>query len=402
MPDTHGRGDGAALRILVIAFQVGRHADGGVESLTQLLERYAGLDITVLTQGETAKNRRWREAGIDVRVWPMRSRVGGGGRGGLGRLREHASWNVRVGRLARAIRADVVHINDSHALWHSVFGLRLMGVPIVFNIRDTKPGFSPLEIWKWRAAFALTQAQVVLSREMRDAWRGALGVAGRTLHAIHSNVDFQRMSPRSAEERRAARLRLGLPPDRLAAGYVASFSEKKAQLRFITEAGPALARQIPGLQVWFLGDFAPATDPYAAACARAAEAAPCRGQLVFKGYAERMEEWYAALDLVIVATRNEGLARCMIESLACGTPVVSFDVCSAGEILHQGPCGAVVPQGDYAGLVDALHDLARDGEKRLAWGRRGAEVAAAMFEPVRNTARYVGLYRLISGRGGVL
>lgn len=385
----------------MIAFQVGRHADGGVESLTQLLERYEGMKITVLTQAETTKNTRWREAGIDVRVWPMQAKVGGGDQGGLRRLWEHVSWNLRVGRLARAIRADVVHVNDSHALWHSVFGLRLLGLPVVFNIRDTKPSFTRREILKWRAAFALTNLQVVLSREMRDAWRQAVGIVGRSLVAIYSNVDFRRMHPRPRAERLAARRRLGLP-EGCVAGYVASFSEKKAQLRFINEAGAALAREAPEMEVWFLGDFSPETDRYAAACARAAETAPCRPQLVFKGYAEPMEEWYAALDLVLVATRNEGLARCMIEGLACGTPVVSFDVCSAREILRQGPCGEVVTQGDYEGLVGALARLARDEVQRLAWGRSGAEVAAAMFEPGRNTARYVALYRRLSDAGGVV
>lgn len=406
VPDTHERGETAAvaagragpkLRVLVVAFQVGRHADGGVESLTQLLERYEGMEITVVSQGETAKNRRWREAGFDVRVWPMRAKVGGGG--AVRRLWEHAVWNARIWRLARAIRADVVHVNDSHALWHTVFGLRVLGVPVVFNIRDTKPSFTRRERWKWRAAFALTHAQVVLSREMREAWRSALGIRGRALLAIHSNVDFRRMHPRTPAERRATRRRLGLP-DGFVAGYVASFSEKKAQLRFITEAGPALARRVPGMQVWFLGDFTPETDPYAAACARAAETGPSRGQMVFKGYAERMEEWYAALDVVIVATRNEGLARCMIEGLACGTPVVSFDVCSAGEVLRRSPCGAVVPQGDYEGLVDVLQDLARDEGKRLAWGQRGAEMAAELFDPTRNTACYEQLYWRMSDRGG--
>lgn len=389
------------LRLLVVAFQVGRHADGGVESLTQLLERYRDMDITVLSQAETAKNDRWRKAGLHVRVWPMKSKVGGSQGGKLHRLCEHVVWNFRTAWLAWTQGFDLVHVNDSHALWHVIAGLRLVGAPVVFNIRDTKPSISRNEVWKWRTAFALTRAQIVLSREMRDYWRGALRIAGRATVAIYSNVDFRRMHPHSEEQRRALRQKLGLP-EGFVAGYVASFSEKKAQLRFIQGAGAGLAQELPGLQVWFLGDFNPESDPYAAACANAAATSPLRRQMVFKGYADRMELWYPALDVVIVATQNEGLARCMIEGLACGTPVVAFDVCSSREILEAGRCGLVVQQGDYAGLVDALAELGRDPEKRATLGRRGALLAAEKFEPTRNTACYAATYRGLAERGDVL
>jgi len=65
----------------------------------------------------------------------------------------------------------------------------------------------------------------------------------------------------------------------------------------------------------------------------------------------------------------------MIESLACGTPVVSFDVCSAREILVQYNCGRVVPQGDYAGLVRELATLARNTFLRNALGVHGSQTA---------------------------
>ena len=47
----------------MIAFQAGKKADGGLESLTQLIERYHGVQLTLLSQAETAKNLRWQRAG---------------------------------------------------------------------------------------------------------------------------------------------------------------------------------------------------------------------------------------------------------------------------------------------------------------------------------------------------
>ncbi len=395
----------SAARVLVVAFQGGKQADGGVESLTQLLERYENVRVTVLSQAETAKTRRWRQAGCTVHVWPLRHKPGerpaGGAFGGLRRLWHHLAWNLRAAWLALDEDIEVAHVNDPHALWHVVAGLRLLGIPTLYNIRDTKPGFTPRDILKWRCAFRLTQAQIVLSQEMRTFWRRSLGVPGHGLTAIYSVVDFQRMRPVPAPERRELRQRLDLPRT-FAAGYVASFSEKKAQLRFITEAGPRLTRMAPGIQVFFLGDFDPVADAYAAACAQAARALGLESRLVFKGYVDRMQEWYTALDAVIVATQNEGLARCMIESLACGTPVVSFDVCSAREILAEAGCGIVVSQGDYAGLVSALAALADNEAERADYGRRGATVARVKFDATANVTKYLATYAALAGAGAVL
>src|SRR5262249_36018612 len=135
--------------------------------------------------------------------------------------------------------------------------------------------------------------------------------------------------------------------DCFAIGVVAAFEPRKAQLDFLKEAAPRLRKLLPQSRVFFVGDFAPETNDYARRCLAETEEAGLGEAVTFAGYQSEVNQWYRALDLVVVASRNEGLARCMIESLACGTPVVSFDVCSAREILEEGECGAVVPGGDY-------------------------------------------------------
>src|SRR3954471_9443817 len=59
--------------VLFVVTQSGARANGGVESITQVVERLRGVRAVVVTQSETAFNRRWRAAGADVRVWPMPS-----------------------------------------------------------------------------------------------------------------------------------------------------------------------------------------------------------------------------------------------------------------------------------------------------------------------------------------
>jgi len=381
-------------RVLVVAFQGGKQADGGVESLTLIVERMHAAKLTLVSQVESAKTARWRQAGWKAEVWKL-PYAPGAVSGWLRRVGGHFAWNLRVAWLAIDRQIDVVHVNDPHALWHVVFGLRLVGVPVVYNIRDTKPELSRGARTKWRCAFVLTQAQIVLSREMLVYWRRSLGIRGRSASFIYSVADFARLRPLCGNARHERRCELGLA-DHFTAGYVASFSEKKAQLRFIEQAGPDLQRRAPGVRVIFLGDFDPIGDPYARACAEAVRRLGLEAQMIFRGYVAGVERWYPALDVVVVATRNEGLARCMLESLACGTAVISFDVCSAREILEEGDCGTVLAQGDYAGLVSTLIMYAEKSEAAARHAARAVDVARSRFQAAQNIDAYAEIYRALS------
>ena len=391
--------------VVFVVFQTGASANGGVESITQVLEHLTRVRPVVVTQIETPVNERWRRAGIEVRVWSLPYRMGsafrsGGAAATLRRALSFARTNARMRALVRETGARVVHCNDLLALLHTAPGAKSAGARVVQNVRDTlAAGERYGARWRWAATRAADRT-VVLSDEMRAAFVSALGVPGvaERVEVIPSVVDFRVMAPAGAAERAALRERLGIAPGELAIGYVAGFNPKKAQLRFLEEGAPALRDALPGARVHFVGDFDPEGDPYAAACREAVRARGVEEAVRFAGYSPRVADWYRALDLVVLASAKEGLARCMIEALACATPVVSFDVCSAREVLEGNACGIVARQGDYPALVAALAALGRDPEARRAMGERGAEAARRLFRAEANVGRYEELYRALGAR----
>jgi glycosyltransferase involved in cell wall biosynthesis len=168
------------------------------------------------------------------------------------------------------------------------------------------------------------------------------------------------------------------------------FWPKKGQLQFIRNVVPALAEH--GIETWFAGDFEPDTNPYAAACAEAAQA--YAGRVRFLGYRKDLPDLYREASVVAVPSRHEGLVRGMIEAMSCGRPVVSFDVCSAREILEQksGGAGIVVPMGDYARMADALIHYSIDRSDQAAAGRAASASARILFEPDEVVERYERVY----------
>lgn len=379
--------------VLFVVTQSGARANGGVESITQVVERLRSVRPVVVTQSETAFNRRWRAAGADVRVWQMSSL-------GIASLFKN---NLRAFRLVRAAGAAVVHCNDIHALWQTAFGARAAGAAVVFNVRNVKPEGVAYGR-RWQLARRLSTRQLVLSREMCEALARRLGVAQTSaararLEHIYSAVDTNRFSPLDGAHRAALREKLRIEPDCFAVGIVAAFEPRKGQLEFIREAVPRLLRLVPRARVYFVGDFdvESSSSAYARLCLEEAKRAGVEDAVSFVGYTDSINEWYRALDAVAVASRNEGLARCMIEALACGTTVVSFDVCSAREILEGRDCGVVVPSGNQEALAQALARLASDEETRTRLGARGAVAARELFDPSEVVRAYERLYKSLAG-----
>jgi glycosyltransferase involved in cell wall biosynthesis len=269
-------------------------------------------------------------------------------------------------------RTPVVHCNDPAAFWHTALGAKLAGAAVVFNIRDTKAADESYGR-KWALAGWLSDRLLVLSGEMRQSLLAALPAARRLapkLEVIYSIVDTQILAPLPPAERQIRRQRLGIPPDTFAIAYIATFNPKKAQLALIEAGLSQLRQQLTQAHLYCVGDCDPDND-YANQCRAAVERLGLNTFVTFVGYTPQVADWYHAADLVIVASRKEGLARCMIESLACGTPVVSFSVCSAAEILTGFECGRVVPAGDYPALVQAITALASQPPQRQRLAANG-------------------------------
>jgi len=73
------------------------------------------------------------------------------------------------------------------------------------------------------------------------------------------------------------------------------------------------------------------------------------------GYQKNPFIYFSKADLFVLSSRYEGLPNVMLESLACGTPVVAFN-CPGGidEIIVNESQGALVPENDVQALSKAI------------------------------------------------
>ena len=220
-------------------------------------------------------------------------------------------------------------------------------------------------------AAALIGVSQALTRSMRE-----LGAAPEKLHAIPNGVDARRFHPVARAE---ARARTGTGPGRILLS-VGHLTENKGFHRLIG-ALRALRK---------LGDY---EDVTVAIVGEGIFRKELEGLIASTGLGDRVrlagershEElpfWYASADLSCIFSTLEGWPNVVLESLACGTPVLGTPVGGIPEILGDPGVVALVQGDDLAlasGIAAALDRswdrpaIARFAEAR-SWDRAGASL----------------------------
>ena len=97
-------------------------------------------------------------------------------------------------------------------------------------------------------------------------------------------------------------------------------------------------------------------------CGRFPEGTPFPAGMAPYGFlpAAELRERYAAARATLVTPRwIEAFGNVVIESMACGTPVVAYNRGGPAEIIEHGKNGILVPPGDGAGLIAGVQAAAR-------------------------------------------
>lgn len=110
------------------------------------------------------------------------------------------------------------------------------------------------------------------------------------------------------------------------------------------------------------------------------------------GATRRLDEELARASLYVLSSRYEGLPMVMLEAMAHGLPVVSFDCPTGpGDVLTHGRDGLLVPAQDVGALADAMGHLMADEDLRAEMGD-AALATARSYSPEAVGAQWQELF----------
>lgn len=312
-----------------------------------------------------------------------------------------------LGRLRRAIaehRPDVVQAHGGRTVKYGAAARRLdrgAGWALVYrNIGDPR---------RWAAG----PRGALYRRLVMPRIDGVVGVSETTLAAVraHYALDGIPMEhlPRGADpaalspDRPAAAVRaeLGTPEGAPVLLYLGSLTPEKRLDRMLAWVAGA-SREHPGLRLWVVGE-----GPLRGDLERLAAEHGLGGAVAFAGARERVGDFLAAADLLVLSSDTEGMPGAVIEAAAAGVPAVATAVGGVAECVEDGLTGLLVdpatgpagdPTGEAAGAA-AISALLADPARRRAMGEAARRRFAASWHIDAVAARYLAFYeRVIAHR----
>jgi len=186
---------------------------------------------------------------------------------------------------------------------------------------------------------------ITVCKALKDEMVG-LGVAPDNITPLRNGVDLERFAP---IDRAAARAAVGLAPGRFTLLSVGLLDPRKAH-DLIIRALP----QLPDVDLLIAG-----IGPEKNNLERLARELNVQDRVKLLGSVPQTElkTYYNAADTLVLASSREGWANVLLESMACGTPVVASNVWGTPEVVAAPAAGVLMPQRTPEGLVAALSQL---------------------------------------------
>ena len=273
-------------------------------------------------------------------------------------------WQVR--HHFRQHRSQLSHL-DAINLHFSLYGLPILpdlppGVPVTFSfhgpwaLESQQEGEQPWSVafkrWIEQRVYRRCDRFIVLSRAFGDILHREYQIPWEQIHIIPGGVDIDRFQANLT--RQQARESLGFPQDRPIL-FVPRRLVKRMGIDILLQALVSVKAKVPN--VWLAiagrGGLRPVLEQQAIGLG-------LQEQVKFLGYVpdEQLPVAYQAADLTVVPSQSlEGFGLILLESLACGTPVLSTPVGGMPEVLRPFEPALVTDTLDSDALAARIVEL---------------------------------------------
>jgi len=205
----------------------------------------------------------------------------------------------------------------------------------------------PRRFMRWTSGVA--SASIGVSQALVERMR-ELGMGGRQLLALRNGVDLARFSADADPASLRARLGVEGSPLLLSVGNLVPLKGHD----LVIEAVGLLRGRGLDARLCIIG-----AGPLRAELEAQVQSLGLSDQVRLLGALpqEQLASWYGAADMLVLASEREGWPNVLLESMACGTPVIATAVGGIPEIVKSPQTGRLVEDRSALGLAAAVQAL---------------------------------------------
>lgn len=354
---TAGDAAPAPLSILLVSQPTGAGTARHVRDLANGLAR-RGHEVTVACPAEGTLPQELARDGVTVVELQMHREIRP-----LADLRSF----VKLVRLCRRLRPDVLHLHSSKAGFLGRIAGHLAGVPVVlftphcWSFQSTtgrKRGFY-ISLERFASRFC-DMTIAVSEEEAREAQQLGVLTADR-VRVIHNGLSDAELAQPESGDRDIPFVSVGRLDEQKGYGY-------------LLEAMAELVLFEPDARLSIVGD-----GPLRAELEASAAALGLRDAVRFEGEDPDAGRYLRRAHVFVLSSLWEGLPYTILEAMAARLPVIASDVGGCRELVVNGETGLLVPAKDPAALAQAMRTLWSDAALRVRYGHAGHAYASRMF-----------------------
>jgi glycosyltransferase involved in cell wall biosynthesis len=223
---------------------------------------------------------------------------------------------------------------------------KALGRPVVITSRGSDLNIIPEYrlarrqiLWAARHARGLVTVSEGLKHRLVD-----LGIASERVRVLRNGVDTALFRP---GDRARVRAELGLiGPTLLAVGNLIPLKRHAMMI--------AALAMLPGVRLVIIGD-----GPLRHALEETAHQHGVADRVGFQSRMpqERLAAYYGSADALLLTSSHEGWPNVLLESMACGTPVIATSIPGAREIVRAPEAGRILPEPTASALAGEIRTL---------------------------------------------
>jgi len=271
----------------------------------------------------------------------------------------------RLARLLRALKVDIVHGYLFSAEIASRLAGHFAGTKLVVG---SERNANRILRTHNCIAYRLTQRCVDITIANSNAgarWNASVFRQPPSHYrVIHNGIDTGRFRPADGK---GIRQELGIPLECPVVGSFANFKKQKNHV-MLFRAFRLVLDSLPDTRLLLVGekpvDSRGRLNGYKADLDRLVEDLGIRHRCVFLGHQNNIEHLYPACDVTVLPSLHEGTPNVLLESMACGIPVIATNVCDNEYIVREGETGHLIEVSDEETMANRIISLLNNASLR--------------------------------------
>jgi glycosyltransferase involved in cell wall biosynthesis len=172
---------------------------------------------------------------------------------------------------------------------------------------------------------------------------------------------------------------------------VASFSAEKGHAPLL-DAFAEVRRCFPRARLLLAGD-----GPLRMPMEEKARVANLLPAAIFAGHVYDLNAVFAACDVFVFPSLNEGLGTSLLAAMACALPVVAFDRGGIADAVADGRNGLLVRDANAGAIAEAAARLLREPPLALKLGEAARKTILARFTVDRMVEQTLAVFARLAG-----